>query len=289
MSTNISHGYRLKPGIEPFDFITRVREIMDPARDAADAKLLAGLYVDAIDELWFRGDAIAERAGYAAWSEWHLEQSRTSPMDRSHDPNEFGVQIGKDPLTGGFYLLAVTYNQDLREAFDAMEEIEEYGFWNSSDSYPDGVTRADWEVREALWDRIIPGLCRSNMMTFNLRHASDRGVQRRLGVDGEDTTSVFAAIPTDAERASGVAGNAYLLYLTKEKGVGVFDAVNHVGFGQSANLSLVTDVAMAHLPAITQDLVTEGSHGAVINPAYAVDMKAACEAHYELDKERLNR
>jgi hypothetical protein len=44
MSTDISHGFRLKPGIEPFDFITRVREVMDPARDTADAKLLAELY-----------------------------------------------------------------------------------------------------------------------------------------------------------------------------------------------------------------------------------------------------
>jgi hypothetical protein len=66
-------------------------------------------------------------------------------------------------------------------------------------------------------------------------------------------------------------------------------AVQHVFFGRSAQLSLVTDVAAAYLPEITPELVTEGSHGAVIDPAYAPAMQAACEALYELDKERLNR
>lgn len=80
MSTNIEHGYRLNAGIDPFTFIGRVREVMDPARDAADAKLLADLYVDAIDQQWFRGEPIPAKAGHAAWREWHLEQMKLSPM-----------------------------------------------------------------------------------------------------------------------------------------------------------------------------------------------------------------
>jgi hypothetical protein len=57
LSIIIHHGYWLKPGIEPFAFIARVREVMDPARDLADAKLLAELYAEAIDETWFKGGA----------------------------------------------------------------------------------------------------------------------------------------------------------------------------------------------------------------------------------------
>ncbi|WP_422758882.1 hypothetical protein [Paenarthrobacter sp. C1] len=78
-------------------------------------------------------------------------------------------------------------------------------------------------------------------------------------------------------------------YLFREHGIDAMDAVNFVGFGRSARLSLVTHVAAAYLPAITPELVKEGSHGAVIDPAYAEAMKAACEELYELDKERLNR
>jgi hypothetical protein len=289
MSTDISHGFRLKPGIEPFDFITRVREVMDPARDAADAKLLAGLYTEAIDRDWFVGKPIEAGAGYTAWREWHLEQSKMSSMERRHDPNEFGVQIGQDPLTRDYYLLVITYNPDLREAFEAMDEVAEYGYWNSTDSYPEGVTRADWEVREALWDRIIPGRGRSNMMTFNLRHASDGGVRRLLGTDGEDTSLVFGQLPSDRERAKTVALQAYASFLSKEQGMDVMDAFNHVFFGRSTNLDLVIEVAIAHLLPITPELVTDGTNGVVIDPGYAEAMQAACGALAGLDKDKLTR
>jgi hypothetical protein len=35
----------------------------------------------------------------------------------------------------------------LRATFEAMDEVEEYGYWNGTGSYPDGVTRPDWEMR----------------------------------------------------------------------------------------------------------------------------------------------
>lgn len=289
MSTNISHGFRLKVAIEPFDFINRVREVMDPARDAADAKLLAELYSQAIDRDWFAGKPIEAGAGYTAWRNWRLEQSEMSTMDRRHDPNEFGVQIGMDPLTRGYYLLVIAYNEDLREAFETMDEIEEYGYWNSTDSYPEGVTQEDWEVREALWDRVIPGRGRSNMMTFNLRNASDSGVRRFLGEDGEDTPEVFGQIPSDRERAKSIALDAYAGHLSRECGMDVMDAVSHVVFGRSTNLDLVIDVAAAHLLRITPALVLEGTRGATINSGYARDIDEACRALAELDKDKLTR
>jgi hypothetical protein len=66
MSTKIRHGCRLKPGIDPFALIARLCEVVDPARDAADAALLAGLYVCAIDSPWFYGKPIEENAGWTA-------------------------------------------------------------------------------------------------------------------------------------------------------------------------------------------------------------------------------
>jgi hypothetical protein len=43
MSTTIRNGYRLAPGTSPFEFARRVRDIIDPIRDRADAEMLAGL------------------------------------------------------------------------------------------------------------------------------------------------------------------------------------------------------------------------------------------------------
>lgn len=289
MSTKIPNGYRLVAGTDPFMFLTRLRDVMDPARDAADAKLLAELYVAAIDRPWFRGKPVEEKAGLEAWRAWKKEQDSLSVMDRRHNPNEFGVEIGLDQATGRHHLLLISYNRDLTDAFEEVEGVEEYGYWNNTDSYPDGVTEADWEERKAAWNRVIPRTGYTNLLSFTLRPAYDAGVSRFLGLDGEDTAPVFAALPSDAERARDAGGDAYMSFLIKEQGIDPMDAVNFVGFGRSKQLSLVTDVAAAHLPAITPELVTEGSRGAVIDPGFAPAMLAACEALYELDKERLSR
>lgn len=100
---------------------------MDPPRDAADAKLLARLYSHAIDRAWFAGKPIEAGAGYTAWRQWHLDQQKLKPMDREHNPNEFGIRIGRDRVTGAYCLLLITYNEDLREAFNRIEDVDEYG------------------------------------------------------------------------------------------------------------------------------------------------------------------
>lgn len=289
MSTKISNGYRLAAGTDPFAFITRLREVMDPARDAADAKLLAGLYVTAIDGPWFRGKPVEEKVGVEAWRAWKKEQDSLGVMDRRHNPNELGVEIGLDEVTGRHHVLLISYNRDLTEAFKTVDGVEEYGYWNSNDSYPPGVTAEDWKVRKAAWNRVIPRTGYSNVLSFTLRPAYDAGVSRFLGINGEDTAPVFAALPSDAQRARDAGANAYGAFLTNERGIDAMDAGCFVVFGRSAQLSLVTEVAAAYLPVITQDLVTEGSRGAVIDPGYAPAMQSACEALYELDKERLSR
>lgn len=212
MGTNISHGYRLKPGIDPLAFVARLREVVDPARDAADAKLLAGLYVKAIDTPWFRGAPIGHDAGWTAWREWRKEQDAMRPMERDHDPNEFGVQIGLDVATGRHLILLISYNEDLTDAFRTLDDVEEYGYW-SAEQAPDGVSEAEWAERREAWDSVIARPGYTNMLTFNLRPVYDSGVRRFLGIDGDDTAPVFAALPSDAERARDVGGIAYSGYL----------------------------------------------------------------------------
>jgi hypothetical protein len=288
MSTIIRHGFRLKAGIDPFDFIARVREHMDPARDIADAKLLAELYAEQIDRDWFAGKPIEAEAGYTIWRTWHLEQSKMRPMERRHDPNEFGIQLAKDSLTGDYYVLVVTYNHDLREAFEEMQEVTEYGYWNDSNG-PEDLSDKEWEHRKQLWNRIIPRAGRSNMVTFTLRNAYDGGVRELVDGEGDADSPIYGQLPTDRERAKSVAMDAYTTYLAREVGIDVMDACNHVIFGRSTNINLVIDVATAYLPAITPDLVTKGSEGAAIDSGYKEAMRAACEHLAELDKKKLAR
>lgn len=288
MGTNISHGYRLKADIDPFHFVARLREVMDPARDAADAKLLAGLYATAVDNPWFAGKPIEEQAGYAAWRGWKLEQDGMKPGWRDHDPNEFGIQIGLDEVTGRHLILLISYNEDLTETFRTISDIERYGYW-SAEHPPEGVTETEWDERRDAWDRVIARPGYTNMLDFNLRPVYDGGVRRLLGIEGEDTTAVYASLPSDAERALDAGRNAYSRYLADVCGIDAMKAVQHVVFGRSADISLVTDVTVDYLPKITPDLMQHGSHGQVIDPAYHDAVRDACAALYELDKERLQR
>ena len=288
MGTNIGHGYRLKPGIDPFAFVARLREVMDPARDAADAQLLAGLYVRAVDNQWFSDKPIEEGAGYAAWREWKMEQDGMKPGLRDHDPNEFGVQIGLDDATGRHLILLISYNEELTDAFRTLDDVEKYGYW-SAEHPPEGVTEAEWDERRDAWGRVIARPGYTNMLSFNLRPAYDGGVRRLLGIDGEDTTPVFAALSSDADRAHNAGSNTYSSYLINEHGINAMDAVQHVVFGRPKNLSLVTDVAASYLPTITPELMQHGSHGQVIDPDYHGAVRTACVALYELDKEKLGR
>jgi hypothetical protein len=207
-------------------------------------------------------------------------------MERRHDPNGFGIQIGFDAVTSSHVLLVLTENHYLREVFDDMDEIEEYGYWNDTNG-PDDICEEDWQARKELWDRIIPWSGRSNMLTFTLRPPYDGGPRRYLGVDGEDTSPVFTSLPDDHERAKAIAMAAYTSYLHNEHGIEPWTAAQHVVFGRSKNLPLVVDVVTPYLPAITPELVTEGSHGTVIAPAFSAALKAACDELYTLDKEKL--
>lgn len=289
MSTTIYNGYRLAAGTDPFHFLARLRAVMDPARDAADAKLLAGLYAEAIDRAWFAGKPVPCDVGIEAWRAWYGEQSLMKPSERRQDPNGFGIQIGLDPETGRYLILLLTENDGLREVFEAMDEVEEYGYWDNTDSYPDGVTREDWEIREAAWNRVIDRPGYTNMVDFRLRPPYDQGARRFLGIDGEDTSPVFAQLPTSRERARPVGSDAYGSYLAREKNIDPMTAAQFVVFNRSKNLAAIVDLVESYLPEITPELVAEGSGRTVIDPGYKEALTAACAALYELDKEKLSR
>ncbi len=174
-------------------------------------------------------------------------------------------------------------NKTLLDAFQTMNEVEEYGYWNNTDSYPDGVTRADWLLRKAAWDRMLPGMGRPSdtMETWVLRDTPT--IREEL----QDPRLLLSHMPSLSARAHNIGADAYSSYLVQTHGIDVWDAVRHTGFGRSAKLEMVVDTVAAHLPEITVDLLVQGSSGTAIGPGYADALKAACDTLYELDKEKL--
>jgi hypothetical protein len=158
MSTKIPNGFRLAEGTDLDVFKTRVRRVIDPLRDQEDLKLLAIEAAKFVDSRWLAGDPILPGAADTAYAQWADAQSRMSVNDYDHDENRFKLSIGTDPGSGRIMVIAFAENHTLLEAFEDLEGVEEYGYWDHSDSYPEGVTQADWEIRKTAWDRMLPGL-----------------------------------------------------------------------------------------------------------------------------------
>lgn len=283
MSTKIRNGFRLAEGTDLAAFKDRVRSVLDPVRDQEDLKLLAIETAKYMDTRWLAGEPILPGAAGAAYAQWADAQAKMSVRDFDHDQNRFELSIGTDPGTGRIMVIAFAENHTLLEAFEGLDAVEEYGYWDHNDSYPEGVTRADWEVREAAWDRMLPGLGRPSdtMEAWILRDAVEIREELRA-----DTGRMLALAPSPAERAAFPGKDDYASYL-RSRGVEVMKAVRFVVFGRGQSVQPVVDALASFLPPLTAELLAEGSAGAVIDPGYKDAVTAACAALYEQDKDSL--
>jgi hypothetical protein len=67
---------------------------------------------------------------------------------------EFSCSVTILPCKEEVFILLFTEDTDVQELFDAMEEIEEYPYWNNTDQ-PEGMTWEEWEIRGEEWDEAI--------------------------------------------------------------------------------------------------------------------------------------
>lgn len=284
MSTKIHNGFRLAEGTDLDAFKQTVRDVIDPLRDQEDLKLVAIETAKYVDSRWLAGEPIPAGAAAAAYAQWSEAQSKMSVRDYDHDLNRFELSIGTDPGTGRIMVIAFAENHALLDAFEDLPEVEDYCYWNHNDSYPEGVTAADWKIREAAWDRMLPGLGRPSdtMESWVLRDSVEiRDELRR------DAARLIALAPSPAERATFPGKDAYADHLRRDRGVEVMKAVRFVVFGRGASVQPVIDTVASFLPALTVELLTDGSGEAVIDPGYKDAVVAACAALYEQDKDTL--
>lgn len=282
MSTKIYDGFRLCEGVPLEQFTSDLRRVLDPVRDSEDVKMISRLVTESIDRRWLRGETVPAGAAAATCQEWHEAQGAMSPRDWDHHRNRFELSIGTDPGTGRVMMIARSENSALMAAFQNMDAVEEYGYWNNSDSYPDGVTEADWEVREAAWNRMLPGAGKisDTMDTWVLRESP----AVREGLLTPDLLAGHA--PDRQSRAETLGREAYAEHLISQHGIEAMTAVQHVIFNRGADVSPVIDLVAAYLPRITAELLTGGTQE-VIAKEYRELLRTACASLYELDKAKL--
>lgn len=208
MSTRIHHGYQLVEGIDPFTFIAEARTALDPVRDRADARLIATAAVEVIDRYAHYGPVThadvdladaARRPLTSAWRAHRDEQDTLPATDYRHDPNRFELAIGRDETTGRYGVLLYARESLLVDAFRALPQVREYGYWNSTDR-PDAITETEWADRRTFWDRLLPGHTTPvvAMLSWRLRGQHDTGLDRLVR---DRSPMLVSEVPPLDERA----------------------------------------------------------------------------------------
>lgn len=206
MSTKLHSGYRLAAGTDPFAFIKSARAALDPVRDQLDARLVAQMVTTKIDAAALAGDLTQRRHPADVVLDWAREQKKLPDTSYEKDPNRLEVAFGLDAVTNryGAYLYCET--AELTAAFEALPEVEEYGYWNNTDQ-PAGVTDEEWAERRRFWDHVMPddGVPVNTMLSWSLRPSADLGA---MWMASRKSPAIVEQVPTREERARQIAANA---------------------------------------------------------------------------------
>lgn len=277
MSTKIYNGYRLTEGTDPFDFIQSLRQTIAPVRQNLDAQLLASLTVARIDKAWINSESVPAVPALDAAHTWSRDQEALSSHTYGHDPYRFSLTVGKDAQTGRYHVLTFTEEPDLRDAFEAMAEVEEYGYWNNSDA-PAYVTDEQWDERRSAWGRVLPGYSAPSEVMF-IYNPFEGLVGHLLGAVQHLKEMMLPQMPSIENRAKRIAVDAYTNYLVRVHSIEPLEAVQSILLDAS-NIAAVTNVVAAMLPEITPDVVMNGTD-IVAGPDYADAVETACRKVYE--------
>lgn len=255
MSTKIHHGYRLAPDTDLFEFTHRLRTVLNPVRDRIDATWLMREAVRLIDLADAANEPRPENPLMKALNDWdHTQRKvndkghRQAEESRDFDPHRFLVLFGRDPGTDLIHALLFAEHPDLVTAWESLDEVEEYGYWNNADA-PDGVTETDWDERRAAWERVMPGYQPpvETMLSFRLRGEHyDIGMIRLCGRGG-DAEAEAARIHLLTEVAPAVADRA-LSRINTHIVQAVFDAS---GITKETSATDATGAAMTALSLLT--------------------------------------
>lgn len=291
MSTKIFNGYRLAEGTNPFEFTRRVRELIDPIRDELDGAMLARLSSNAVDSCWLRGEPVPSMLAFTTLMKWDEEQQKLNDESRQKNPHRFELCIGEDPDSGRTLVRLYTDKKAMQEAFEAMDEVESYSYWNNADE-PEGVSIEEWNERSAAWERVMPGYAppAETMLTFILRTRANPRTMMLCNFQRGVDNPVLRNIPDRADRALQVARTRYLHQLVGEHGIDEIAALRHSLTDRiKEKLQSIASIVEPHLWEITPDLLSDGDPELTRNGEVLDTLDIACGVLFEEEKDALKR
>lgn len=207
MSRVIDHGYRLAPGLDPFDLVERVRAEMDPRRTMADARHLVTEAVDLLDRArWGLGQVDSPLADAIAKTVREARVLRRT--ERRNEWRRFGLRLLRDPQEGRLFALA-DYEETVygERPLATIHGLEHWPYWDNTDR-PDTIHEQEWSTRRDTWERVLPWDHAPAALRFDLREGPVDGlfesVDRSQGGRSRvaDVLRVYSASSTRVRRVA---------------------------------------------------------------------------------------
>lgn len=272
MSTKLHHGHRLAAGADLDTFLSALPAVMSPVRDRLDAERVLRKAVESVDDADRLGrDRPAEPAREALTKILAEEADPRNARNVWGSWNEVDLSYGTDPDTGRTMILIFAVEDAYTEALRAMPQVEAYGYWNNSDSRPDGVSEREWEDRRKAWARTLPtGVPADSMDSWGLEKPEGR-VEALLGRILSSDDELHRWLP-EQDRSGWVAINTYSEWLHNTQGLEFMVCASKAFRADLSPLTAIIDPALA---PVTVDLLTAGTGTSGLYPIMD-QVRAAC-------------
>lgn len=203
MSIKIFNGYRVRTD-NPNAFLHDVEHALGPIRDLLDARLYARKMSELVDGHDHHARAVAAPLKNAALDAFRESVNSGNPGEFWNHPHSLDIDYGYPPEGDKTHLFVLLHCQqdDYRDAFEALDGVEEFPYWNNSDG-PDDMSEHEWTQRRTAWEWLIEApRIRDVMDRWTYRSDPEPNLALVL-----DTDVILSHLPTYEQRAREIARN----------------------------------------------------------------------------------
>lgn len=283
----IPHGYRLRAGADPRDFLDRLAAVMNPVRDRLDAEHFIELAVHAVDRADLSGQPRPSAPMDDAYAAWEAEQEAMNPNYVWFDPHSLAVRIGFDPVSGRHLIILATDCPEYIQAMDGLTDAGHYGYLAVIEELPDNVSTADWQERAQAWTRMLPRGRADAMDLWHLRGPSDTRTRQVVSaVQSCDELARAFNTSTPMKRSRNLAVERYADWLITHQGL---DPMSAVMDARLVGLMTLQGVILHRLAPFSAQLLADGTgrHPEGLNLGREAWDDLCCREHRALAAEDL--
>lgn len=165
MSMKVYNAYRLPEGTDTFEFIDRIRPVLNAEVDRLDAKQMVRdaiiLFDKRLNGDTFTGTPLSRAA-------FDMLEENTKKHKKPGYCGAFSAEFAQ--YEGRLYVKVLTDRNDLIETFEQIDGVEDFHYQNSTDK-PAEIPDDEWEYRREVWDKIVGwSSVEERMLMFTLHH-----------------------------------------------------------------------------------------------------------------------